>query len=42
MSFLDSISDFWLLAGASILFIIIAYLIGYQVGFERGFNGEKR
>lgn len=42
MSFIDGISDYWLLCGACVLFIALAYCIGYCVGFKRGYDGEKR
>lgn len=42
MSFIDGISDYWLLCGAGVLCIILAYCLGYCVGFKRGFDGEKR
>lgn len=42
MSFIDNISDFWLLFIASVFFIILSYVIGYCHGFKRGFDGERR
>ena len=42
MSFIDNISDFWLLFGAAVFFIIFAYCLGYCIGFKRGYDGEKR
>ena len=38
---IDGISDFWLLFGAAVFFIILSYLIGYCHGFKRGYDGEK-
>lgn len=42
MSFIDGISDYWLLVIACIFFIVLSYCIGYCVGFKRGYDGEKR
>ena len=42
MSFLDNISDYWLLVAAGIFFIIFAYCLGWCLGFKAGFDGEEK
>ena len=41
MSWLDNISDYWLLVIAAIFFIIFAYCLGWCFGFKAGFDGEE-
>ena len=41
MSWIDNISDYWLLVAAGVLCIMAAYCMGFCVGFKKGFDGEE-